>query len=98
TGYGMDAKTLEKATEPFFSTKELGKGTGLGLSMVHGLALQLNGSFRLTSEIGQGTRAELLLPVTARTADGKPAIVVPPNDETIEKLKILVVDDDPLVV
>lgn len=37
TGTGMDEETLDKATEPFFSTKELGKGTGLGLSMIHGL-------------------------------------------------------------
>src|SRR3978361_154457 len=43
TGIGMDAETLAKAVEPFFSTKEVGKGTGLGLSMVHGLAAQLGG-------------------------------------------------------
>lgn len=35
-GHGMDKDTLQKAIEPFFSTKELGKGTGLGLSMIHG--------------------------------------------------------------
>ncbi|MFB2608201.1 ATP-binding protein, partial [Rhizobium phaseoli] len=43
-GTGMDAETLKKAIDPFFSTKELGKGTGLGLSMIHGLAVQLNGA------------------------------------------------------
>jgi signal transduction histidine kinase len=61
TGHGMDAETLGRATEPFFSTKDVGKGTGLGLSMIHGLALQLNGALRLTSELGRGTRAELWL-------------------------------------
>ncbi|MDZ5602719.1 PAS domain-containing protein [Pseudomonas sp. RP23018S] len=40
TGTGMDAATLARAVEPFFSTKGVGKGTGLGLSMVHGLAAQ----------------------------------------------------------
>ena len=61
---GMDAETLRKATDPFFSTKELGKGTGLGLSMVQGLAVQLNGALRLEERIGTGTRAELWLPAT----------------------------------
>ena len=40
TGLGMDAETLKRASEPFFSTKPKGKGSGLGLSMVHGLTLQ----------------------------------------------------------
>ena len=44
TGVGMDAATMAKAIEPFFSTKGIGKGTGLGLSMVHGLASQLGGA------------------------------------------------------
>jgi nitrogen-specific signal transduction histidine kinase/CheY-like chemotaxis protein len=97
TGYGMDAETLRKATEPFFSTKELGKGTGLGLSMVHGLAVQLNGALRLTSQVGLGTNAELWLPVTNIAAEeGKPAVAEPKGEAT-EKITILVVDDDALI-
>ena len=46
-GHGMDAATLERATEPFFTTKGIGKGTGLGLSMVHGLAEQSGGRLLL---------------------------------------------------
>ena len=70
---GMDGDTLQRAIEPFFSTKEVGKGTGLGLSMIHGLALQLKGALRLLSEPGRGTRAELWLPVAdgARGGDGR---------------------------
>ena len=49
TGEGMDAATLARAVEPFFSTKGIGKGTGLGLSMVHGLANQSGGAFQLKS-------------------------------------------------
>ena len=97
TGCGMDAETLRKATEPFFSTKELGKGTGLGLSMVHGLAEQLNGALRLTSQVGLGTKAELWLPVTNIAAKQAKPTVAEPKDETTDKITILVVDDDFLI-
>ena len=46
TGEGMDEETLQRATEPFFTTKGVGKGTGLGLPMVHGLAEQSGGRTR----------------------------------------------------
>lgn len=96
TGTGMSQETLQKSTEPFFSTKPLGKGTGLGLSMVHGLAVQLGGRLEIKSSLGQGTTAELWLPVSKRPADEietslKP-IAVPEKTATI-----LVVDDDPLI-
>ena len=65
TGIGMDEVGLARAIEPFYSTKEVGKGTGLGLSMVHGLASQLGGGFRLASVPGEGTRAALWLPIAA---------------------------------
>ncbi len=51
-GQGMDAATLEKAIEPFFSTKELGKGTGLGLSHGSRLALQLDGRLKADERPG----------------------------------------------
>ncbi|SAK59851.1 PAS/PAC sensor hybrid histidine kinase [Caballeronia glebae] len=97
SGTGMDASTLAKATEPFFSTKEVGKGTGLGLSMVHGLARQLKGALRLHSELQKGTRAELWLPVTDQLERASTA----PTEHFVPgqaaNLTILVVDDDPLV-
>jgi PAS domain S-box-containing protein len=98
-GHGMDTETLRRATEPFFSTKELGKGTGLGLSMIHGLAVQLNGALRLESQPGHGTVAALWLPATALPAvepEIQPA-QMPLNAETPVKMTILVVDDDPLI-
>src|SRR3546814_12686780 len=58
TGYGMDAETLARAAEPFFSTKELGKGTGLGLSMVQGLAWTPNGPLPLSGGIGRAACRE----------------------------------------
>jgi PAS domain S-box-containing protein len=62
TGSGIAPEHLEKVLEPFFTTKEVGKGSGLGLSMVYGFAKQSNGAFRLESEEGTGTIAELWLP------------------------------------
>jgi PAS domain S-box-containing protein len=65
TGIGMDAATLARAMEPFFTTKGVGKGTGLGLSMIHGFADQLKGTFLLKSKLGEGTTAEIWLPTAA---------------------------------
>jgi CheY-like chemotaxis protein len=96
TGAGMDAATLKRAIEPFYSTKGVGKGTGLGLSMVHGLAAQSGGALHLTSIPGRGTKAELWLPVTDRPA--LPAN--PPSEDMVDfkrSLKILLVDDEELV-
>jgi signal transduction histidine kinase len=97
TGSGMDATTLERAIEPFFSTKEPGKGTGLGLSMAHGLAAQLNGALRLASEAGVGTTAELWLPVTTVAAEDEKRRPPAQEREAAEKITVLVVDDDELV-
>jgi len=97
TGSGMDAETLKKATEPFFSTKELGKGTGLGLSMIHGLAVQLKGALRLRSEVGHGTQAELWLPATMSEAPAHAELQPAATDFFIPKKTILIVDDDPLI-
>jgi signal transduction histidine kinase len=62
TGTGMDALTLTRAAEPFFTTKPVGKGTGLGLSIAHTLATQAGGALRLMSQLGRGTTVELWLP------------------------------------
>lgn len=95
TGGGMSPETLERAIEPFFSTKELGKGTGLGLSMVHGLAIQLGGKLRLRSVLGKGTTAELWLPLSEFAARSDvPMQVIVAN---VQPSRILVVDDDVLI-
>lgn len=96
-GCGMDEETLAHAVEPFYSTKEVGRGTGLGLSMVHGLAAQLGGGFALSSEIGQGTRADLYLQAAEEGASGLTGTVNVTQPATSRTLSILLVDDEPLV-
>ena len=95
TGTGMSAETLKRAIEPFFSTKQVGKGTGLGLSMVHGLAVQLGGTLQLTSTVGKGTSAALVLPIATVAPQTESA--APPAEKTKRKAVILFVDDDPLI-
>lgn len=95
TGIGMDAETLARAIEPFFSTKGLGKGTGLGLSMVHGLAAQLGGSLGLESSPGAGTRADLWLPLADSAPDAEAQPV--PESEKVGRGTVLLVDDEQLV-
>ncbi len=92
-GEGMDAETLRRAVEPFFSTKGIGKGTGLGLSMAHGLAAQSGGALTLDSRPGAGTTATLWLPVAAQAPD-KPEAALP---EPLARHcgTILLVDDEP---
>ncbi len=97
TGTGMDAATLARAIEPFFSTKGVGRGTGLGLSMVHGLAQQLGGGMRLFSREGVGTNVELWLPVATKISDEQSATKPSGVLTTPRKGRALVVDDEAVV-
>ncbi len=97
-GIGMDADTLARAMEPFFTTKGVGKGTGLGLSMVHGLAEQCGGKLVLKSRPGEGTTAELWLPVAAAPAGQADSGRKTVQPVATEPRVILAVDDDRLVL
>jgi CheY-like chemotaxis protein len=95
TGVGMDADTVARAVEPFFSTKAVGKGTGLGLSMVFGLAQQSGGALRLESSPSCGTTVRLYLRIAMNTpAVARRAPVTPTQSA---RARILFVDDDPLI-
>ena len=97
-GEGMDSTTLEKATTPFFTTKGVGKGTGLGLPMVQGLMAQAGGALVLRSSLGEGTTAELWLPL-ADPREVEPEIDKTPSVKWLDRqLHVLIVDDDPLVL
>jgi CheY-like chemotaxis protein len=96
TGKGMDAETLARAREPFFTTKGVGKGTGLGLSMVHGLAAQSGGALELSSIVGRGVRADVWIPESVRNPLSK-VVEQPKPPSSTSGYSILVVDDDLLV-
>ncbi|TDV45039.1 PAS domain S-box-containing protein [Pseudomonas graminis] len=96
TGTGMDASTLARAVEPFFSTKGVGKGTGLGLSMVHGLASQLNGALTIQSSPGLGTNVELWLPRSMSLPAAALRTEEAPERRSLRGIALLV-DDEELV-
>jgi signal transduction histidine kinase len=64
TGTGMDGEVLKKIFTPFFTTKDVGQGTGLGLPVVHGIVTSHGGSISVESNVNQGTRFEIQLPLT----------------------------------
>ncbi|MCK0196540.1 PAS domain S-box protein [Ancylobacter sp. 6x-1] len=100
SGEGMDEDTLARATEPFFTTKGVGKGTGLGLAMVHGLAAQSGGRLVMSSVRGEGTTAEIFLPIAIVEPAAEPEIEVVATSQMPDGqgVRVLVVDDDVLVL
>jgi PAS domain S-box-containing protein len=94
-GVGMDAATLARATEPFFTSKPKDRGTGLGLSMADGFAGQSGGALRIESAPGKGTTVTLWLP-RAGGIDAAEAAASCPGDEPPRR-RALVVDDVPVM-
>ncbi len=64
TGVGMDGHTLQRAFEPFFTTRPFGQGHGLGLAGVYGCMKMHRGAMHLTSAPEQGTEAQIFLPLS----------------------------------
>jgi signal transduction histidine kinase len=93
TGMGMPPDVIERATEPFFTTKKPGQGTGLGLSMIYGFVRQSGGHFKIESTVGAGTTMRLYLPKAQdESCDGKDE--APQKTAPIGGESILVVDDN----
>ncbi|WP_315386987.1 PAS domain S-box protein [uncultured Stenotrophomonas sp.] len=67
-GSGMPPDVAERASEPFFTTKEVGKGSGLGLSQVFGFVSQCDGFVDVQTALGRGTTVRLLLPALEESA------------------------------
>ena len=96
-GCGMDAQTLEKIYDPFFTTKDIGKGTGLGLSTVYGIVKQNDGFINVYSEPDQGTTFKIYLP---RYQADEVDLLDDVDTQTIVSghETILVVEDEPLIL
>ncbi|WP_145648595.1 histidine kinase famiy protein [Pseudoduganella lurida] len=105
-GAGMDAETLRRATEPFFTTK--GPGTGLGLAMVHGFVQQSQGRLEIDSRPGEGTTVRMIFPVADSDAhaapvapdrpvkmdDGKPVILLVEDNDDVRQLAQMVLESN----
>ncbi|MCC6534711.1 MAG: PAS domain S-box protein [Burkholderiales bacterium] len=91
-GMGMPAEVVQRAFDPYFTTKERGKGSGLGLSMVHGFVKQSHGHVTIYSEPGHGTTVRLFLPIAAEAR----VPVQTPSGEGLPRghETILMVEDD----
>jgi signal transduction histidine kinase/ActR/RegA family two-component response regulator len=95
TGVGMDEETRRHCLDPFFTTKGE-RGTGLGLAMVYGMVQRHGAELELDSELGRGTTVRLVFPIAPEAvieAVGRVGPSVP-----AQRLHILVVDDDPLLI
>jgi PAS domain S-box-containing protein len=95
TGTGMTHEVLERAFEPFYTTKEVGRGTGLGLSQIYGFVRQSGGHIELYSEIGRGTTVKMYFPRPGAEQEAAAnAIAAAPGPLPHGAETILVVDDN----
>jgi PAS domain S-box-containing protein len=94
TGLGMDEATRLRCLEPFFTTKGE-RGTGLGLAMVYGVMQRHSAGLEIESTPGRGTTVRLIFDVPALIDTGGPS---PVAYRIPSRLRILVVDDDPLLL
>lgn len=95
-GKGMSPEVLERAFEPFFSTKESKRRSGLGLPMVYGTIQQHGGGLKVHSQPGVGTSVRIVLPAVRQSVieERRPASI-PQIDQ--ERSVALFVDDEPLL-
>lgn len=95
TGAGMDGETRQRCLEPFFTTKGE-RGTGLGLAMVYGMVQRHSADLEIDSAPGKGTTMRLIFQA-AMTAHLS-TVRVPAAPSPNRRLRILIIDDDPLLI
>jgi signal transduction histidine kinase len=95
SGVGMSEETRRRCLEPFFTTKGE-RGTGLGLAMVYGMIQRHSAELEIASTAGTGTTVRLMFPVYAEPLMSATSDVTAPS--IVRRLRILLVDDDPLLI
>ncbi|MEG4351546.1 ATP-binding protein [Microcoleus sp. LAD1_D3] len=68
-GTGIDAETIAKIYDPFYTTKPIGYGTGLGLAISYQIIQTHQGYLRCTSEVGRGTEFIIEIPLRSHSCD-----------------------------
>jgi PAS domain S-box-containing protein len=95
TGCGMAPEVQARIFEPFFTTREVGEGMGLGLALCHTMVTEAGGTIAVESAVGQGSTFRITLPL-AGDAEAA-AATAPATRDGGPRLRVLVVDDEPLV-
>jgi CheY-like chemotaxis protein len=98
SGSGIDAATLERIFEPFYTTKPVGEGTGLGLSVVHGIMQAHEGAVSVDSRPGEGSTFHLYFPALEAAAERPPLKLESPASAAGRGQHVLYVDDDESLV
>lgn len=96
-GTGIAPEILDRVTEPFFTTKDVGQGSGLGLAQVYGFARQSGGQLRIESQLGRGTTVRLRFPALEPDTAIAATHSTPPRREADPQgggERILIVDDN----
>ncbi|MBI3038039.1 response regulator, partial [bacterium] len=94
TGKGMNEETIKKCFDPFFTTKGA-KGTGMGLPVVYGIMQRHDGKIQVESKPGEGTTIRLAFPVVKK--NNLPDLVPPAPNSSVKALRILCIDDEPML-
>lgn len=100
TGSGMTTEVRKRVFEPYFTTKSEGRGSGLGLATVYDLVLSLEGDITVASDVDRGTKFRVALPLSmdlSLEAPGSEPGRPPPVSSSSRTLKVLLIDDQPLV-
>ena len=97
-GRGMSPEVLERALDPYFTTKKPGEGTGIGLSVVNGIVTSYEGFIRLYSEVGKGSKVVIYIPAIDDAADRAKECKIYEPIPAGNKERILLVDDEDLII